>query len=88
MAIKIKVKAGKIVQIISIVWPSRSKRWWNLLKNKLINNCLTKIVMIVKINNAWSWKNVSCSIIGDALSWSWMFFHVEISKKVLLIDGV
>lgn len=77
------VKAGRIVQIISIVWPSSKNRWENLLNNKLINNCPTKIVIIVKINNAWSWKKVNCSIIGEALSWSWISFQVEISKKVI-----
>lgn len=81
MAMKIKVNAGKIVQIISIIWPSNKKRWDNLLKIRLINNCPTKIVMIVKINNVWSWKNINCSINGEALSWTWIDFHVEISKK-------
>lgn len=40
--------------------------------------------MIVKINNAWSWKNLSCSIIGDDLSCINKVFHVAISKKSLL----
>lgn len=31
----------------------------------------------------WSWNEISCSIIGDALSCRFMFAHVVISKKSL-----
>lgn len=45
--------------------------------------------MIIKINKVWSWKNVNCSIRGEALSCNNKVFHVEISKKSLIfIIGV
>lgn len=56
IAIKTKVNAGKIVQIILVVWPSNKKRWENLLKNRFIKSYPTKIVIIVKIERVWSWK--------------------------------
>lgn len=88
-AIIIKIIAGKIVQIISIIWPSNKYRWMNLLKSILINICPTKIVITTKIVRVWSWKNINCSIKGDALSWSSNVFHVEISKKSInFIFGV
>lgn len=81
--------AGKIVQIISIIWPSSSNRWVNLLKNRLIKTCLTKMVIIIKIIKVWSWKKIICSIKGEALSWRRRIFHVAISKKSLnFIFGV
>lgn len=88
-AIKISVIAGRIVQIISINCPSNRYRWINLLKSILINICLTKIVIIIRINSVWSWKNINCSIRGEALSWRIIVFQVEISKKSLnFIIGV
>lgn len=86
---KIRVTAGKIVQMISIVWPSSKNRLINLLKNNENINCPTKTVIITKINNVWSWKKDNCSIKGDALSWREINFHVVISKKSLnFIFGV
>lgn len=41
-------------------------------------------MIIIKINIVWSWKNVSCSIKGDALSCKFKFDQVAISKKSLL----
>lgn len=44
---------------------------------------------MIKIIIVWSWKNISCSIIGDDVSWSKIVFHVAISKKNLdFIFGV
>lgn len=83
MAIKTRIIAGRIVQITSIICPSNSNRWVNLLKIILIKICPTNVVIITKIINVWSWKNESCSINGDALSWRDKFFHEGISKKSL-----
>jgi hypothetical protein len=51
---KIKVIAGKIVQIISIICPSNKNRWVNLLKNSPAINCPTRIVIITRISKVWS----------------------------------
>jgi len=37
-AIRTKIIAGRIVQIISIIWPSRRNRWVNLLNKIEISN--------------------------------------------------
>lgn len=75
--------------MISISWPSSKNRWENLLKKSVTNNCPTKTVIITKIIKVWSWKNESCSIKGEALSWRRRVFHVVISKKSLnFIIGV
>jgi hypothetical protein len=82
------VIAGRMVQINSINCPSKRYRLINLLKNNIVINCLTKIVIINKTNKVWSWKNESCSIRGDLLSWRSRVFHVAISKKRFFIYGV
>lgn len=51
---KIRVIAGRIVQINSIVCPSNRNRWVSLLKNRPANNCPTRIVIIIKIRRVWS----------------------------------
>lgn len=78
---KIRVIAGRIVQINSIVCPSNRNRWVSLLKNRPANNCPTRIVIIIKIRRVWSWKKASCSMRGDALSCRSSSFQVAISKK-------
>lgn len=88
-AIKIRIIAGRIVQIVSINWPSSKNRCESLFNNILNSICLTKIVIKIKIKIVWSWNNVRCSIKGEALSWRKRVFHVEISKKRLnFIFGV
>ena len=86
---KINVIAGKIVHTNSIICPSNKYRWVNLLKNKLVINWPTKIVIITNTNKAWSWKKFSCSINGDLLSCNKYNCQVAISKKSLnFIFGV
>lgn len=80
-AIKIKVIVGRIVQITSIVWPSRSRRLVNLLKNNDPIIYDTIIVIMVRINNVWSWKKISCSIRGEALFWKFKLAQVAITNK-------
>lgn len=55
-AIKINVMAGRIVQINSIVCPSKRNRLFNLLKKSLDIKYPTITVIITKIINVWSWK--------------------------------
>lgn len=75
---KIKVIAGKIVQIISINCPSRSNRLLNLLKKREDIIYLTNIVIINKINIVWSWKKINCSIKGDIPS-----FIIILSRELM-----
>lgn len=75
--------------MISIICPSNKYRWIFKLNSRLIMSCPTRIVIIIKIIKVWSWKKISCSIMGDALSWRRRVFHVAISKKSLnFIFGV
>lgn len=39
---------------------------------------ITVVMIISMIIRAWSWKKISCSMIGDALSWRLKFSHVAI----------
>lgn len=77
-AIKIRVIAGIIVQITSIIWPSRSNRLLSLLKKRDNIIYLTNIVIINKINIVWSWKKINCSIKGDIPS-----FIIILSKELM-----
>jgi len=67
-AMKIKRKAGKMVQIVSISCPSII----NLLKffPKIIEvtRYRVKIVIRIRMIMAWSWKNRICSMDIDTLS--------------------
>lgn len=87
-AINIKIIAGKIVQIISIVWPWSKKRLIKVLKNKDPIKYLTIIVIIIRINKEWSWKKINCSIRGEALSCKFKFDHVAIvlKKEIFFIN--
>jgi hypothetical protein len=38
-------------------------------------------VVMYKINIVWSWKKMSCSIIGDEAFWNMIFLHKGISKE-------
>jgi hypothetical protein len=55
-AIKIKIMAGRIVQIVSIVWASIKVR--NVILFNISEVILNKIneVINVRINIKWSWK--------------------------------
>ena len=35
----------------------------------------TRVVIKMSTNIAWSWKKISCSIRGEALSWKPSAFH-------------
>jgi len=77
-AIKIKIIAGTTVQIISIVCPSSRNRLVIELKNNVAIIYPTKVVIKISTIIAWSWKKISCSIRGEALSWKPKKPHVAI----------
>jgi len=77
-AIKIKIIAGTTVQIISIVCPSSKNRLVIELKNNVAIIYPTKVVIKISTIIAWSWKKISCSIRGEALSWKPKKPHVAI----------
>jgi len=68
IAIKISRIAGRIVQIVSISWPSIM----NLLKlfPIVVDNVRYSVIIVIKIRMimAWSWKNMICSIVIDEVS--------------------
>jgi len=68
-AIKINKIAGAIVQIVSISCPSLTYLLKIFLLVIEITNCKVKIVIIVKMIIAWSWKNKMCSMEGETVSW-------------------
>jgi len=51
---KIRVTAGAIVQISSMVCPSSKNRFTNLLKNSIIMMYVTIRVIMTRISMAWS----------------------------------
>ena len=51
-AIKIKIRAGRIVQIVSIVWCSKRKRLVNLLKNSVDRMYPTRVVIRIRTSMA------------------------------------
>lgn len=77
-AIKISMKAGKIVQIVSISCPSMVYLLYFFLIIKEVTKYKVKIVIKVKIIIAWSWKNRICSIDGEILSWKERAVHIGI----------
>ena len=85
---KIRINAGKIVQIVSIFWCSNRKRLVSLLKNSVDIIYPTNVVIKINTNIAWSWKKINCSMRGEALSWKPRAFHDAISlysKKNVVI---
>lgn len=76
------MKLGTIVQNSSN--PCDSYINWSIL---VLNNVdiilyLTIVTIKIIIVNAWSWKNKSCSINGDAAFWKPRDAHVGILKRV------
>lgn len=76
-----------IVQISSIVWPSNNLILVILFVIMVIKIYEIKAVIIDKISIVWSWKKISCSIIGEEAFWKVKLLHIAIFKEVsLLID--
>ena len=70
--------AGAIVQIVSIICPSKMNRLVCLFWIILIIVYIIVVIIINIIIRALSWKKINCSIIGDALSCNLKFNHVVI----------
>lgn len=85
-AIKIRINAGMIVHTSSIIWPSYNLMLVNLLIIIVTRIYEIKDVIINRINIVWSWKKISCSIIGEAAFCKPRFLHKGIFKEVLPID--
>ena len=77
---KIKIIAGKAVQISSMVWFSNIYRLINELVRMEAIIYPTKVIIMIKTTIIWSWKKMSCSIRGEALSWRLKKVHVAIGK--------
>lgn len=74
--------------MVSKVCPSNKNRLIYLFGSNDESKYPTKIVIIITINMVWLWKNIICSMIGEAASCSPIWFQVAISKKdVNLIFG-
>lgn len=67
-AIKRSITAGRIVQIVSISCPSMRNLWYLFLITIEIIMFSVMIVIRIRMIIEWSWKNNSCSILGDVLS--------------------
>jgi len=72
------VIAGSVVQMVSIICPSMMKRLVCLFWMILIIVYITVVMIINTIINTWSWKQINCSVICDALSCNLRFNHVII----------
>ena len=78
-AIKIRIMAGKMVQMVSMFWCSSKNRLVSLLKNNVDIMYPTRVVIRINTSIAWSWKKINCSMRGEALSWKPSAFHDAIS---------
>ena len=70
IAVSTRMIAGAIVQIVSIICPSRMNCLVCLLWIILIIMYITVVIIINIIIKAWSLKKINFSMIGDALSCS------------------
>lgn len=84
-AIIINKIAGIIVQIVSVNWFSSRFRFDNLFIMVDAIIIITAVVIDKMIIMVWSWKKISCSIIGLALFNILIFVHDGIFKEVLFI---
>ena len=75
---KINKKAGRIVQMVSISWPSMMNLLNFFPTTKVNTKYKVMIVISTRIIMAWSWKNKICSMIGEEVSWKEMAIHVGI----------
>lgn len=86
-AINTSVIAGRIVHTSSIVCPSSKYRLISLFVSKEDIMYPTRIVIIIKIINVWSWKKINCSINGELASWVPKFDQVAIlNERITLYE--
>lgn len=65
---EIRINAGRVVHTASILWASRIVRDLNLLISRASMAYATVVVINIRIIIAWSWKMMSCVMMGDAAS--------------------
>ena len=71
-----------MVQAVSIAWCSSKNRSVYSLNSRVAIMYPTRVVIRTNTNIAWSWKNVNCSMSGEALSWNPRADHDAISYVV------
>ena len=76
---------GAMVQMVSIICPSKMNRPVCLICITLIIVYITVVIIIIMIIRAWSWKKISCSIIGDALSCDPKFNPLNTKRRLLYL---
>lgn len=78
---KIKMNLGMIVQNSSSSCDSYI--YWSMFKLKIDDSILNATIVIIRIIivKAWSWKNISCSISGDAAFWNPKDAHEGILRR-------
>jgi hypothetical protein len=81
IAMNTRMIAGAIVHVVSISCPSNMNRLVCLFQIRVIIMYITVVTIISIIISAWSWKKISCSMMGDAPSCSLMFSHVVIGSN-------
>jgi hypothetical protein len=64
-----KIMAGRIVHTVSMYWASNRYRLDNLFIIIIISAYVTTVITSERTIRVLSWKEISCSIIGDAASW-------------------
>jgi hypothetical protein len=42
---------------------------------RVISRWVTKMVIMIRMSMVWSWKKISCSIIGDVAFWRVKFLQ-------------
>lgn len=84
---KIRRKAGKIVQIVSISCPSMMNLLKVLPKIMEVTRYNVKIVIKIKMIIAWSWKNRMCSIDMETLSWRDRAIQLGITSDLVMLFG-
>jgi hypothetical protein len=70
--------AGAVLQMFSIIYPSMMNCLVRLFWMILIIVYITVVIIINIIIDACSWEKITCSMIGDALSYNLRFNHVVI----------
>lgn len=77
-----------MVQIISVGWFSIRFRFENLFLRIEYIIYITIVVIEIKIIMVWSWKKISCSMIGLALFIEFNFIHEVISKEIFFYEWI
>lgn len=76
--------AGVIVHVASSVWARLAVRYVALFFRIANNMYATKVITRVTMSIAWSCRAVSCSMTGEAASWSISWPHVDMFIRLSL----